>query len=132
MSKKISWSKEQLSYLWDHREDTLEMLSAALGFSTTTCRTKLIELGYVKGHRGNGSEVSWTQEMLDYLVDRFPKEAGCDIAEHLGISSTAVCRKAQSLGLKKGPDYDYRKYLKRYVKNYAHGNYVPYVKSDVV
>ena len=129
MSKKISWSKEMLSYLWEHREDTLDALSVALGVSTTTCRTKLIELGYVKGHRGNGSEYKWAQEQLDYLIAHFPKEAGCDIAEHLGVSSSAVSKKAAELGLKKGPDYDYRKYLNRYVKNYAHGNYVPYVKS---
>lgn len=130
MSKRIDWSEDMVSYLLSHKEDTLEVLSQALGVSTTTCRTKLLEFGIAKGHKG--AEIPWRKDQLDYLVEHFPYEAGVDIAEAIGLSSRAVSKKASELGLKKSPDYDYRKYLKRYVKNYSHGNYVPYIKSKAV
>ena len=63
---------------------------------------------------------NWSEDDIAYLREHFPMEAGCDIAERLGVSVTLVYNKARELGLKKSKSYDRRVYNNRYVRKYSH------------
>lgn len=59
----------------------------------------------------------WTDERIQYLIEHFPMDSACDIADYIGCSDTLVSKKAKSLGLKKSPDFHRWNYLGRYVKH---------------
>lgn len=74
----------------------------------------------VRNKNGTGKCLKWSDSDLSYLRDHFPTEAGCDIAEHLGISPTSVCIKAKELGLRKSKEFSRNAYSGRYVNGYKH------------
>ena len=61
-----------------------------------------------------GKVVVWTDEMLDYIREHFADEPSNDIGDALGISDSAVRRKARLLGLKKSSDFKTWKFCGRY------------------
>lgn len=47
----------------------------------------------------------WTESEVAYLVEHYPHRPTADIASHLGISQSRAHHKADSLGLRKTPEY---------------------------
>lgn len=115
---KITWEPDDEAYLREHiATDSLDDIGMHFGISAPTVSFKAREMGLVNPRKVRPRE--WTKEETDYLVFHFPNECGRDIADHLGVSSTLVCRRAKELGLKKSAGYDRRRYNKRYVRDYV-------------
>ena len=119
-SSKLVWEEADILYLCaNYGKIPSEDIARHFGVSAPTVGIKARELGLSSKLRGWHAH-EWTEEELEYLIEHFPTEAGCDIADHLGLSAPCVCNKAKDLGLKKSKEYDRRSYIKRYVKNYRH------------
>jgi len=51
------------------------------------------------------SNTTWTPQMIDALVTRYPHELTADIARDFGMNKKKLYAKASHLGLKKTPEY---------------------------
>ena len=51
------------------------------------------------------NRIVWTQEMEDYLSQRYATTSTTQVAQHLGVSSYSVERKARLMGIKKDKKY---------------------------
>lgn len=58
-----------------------------------------------KGHRNGARTLYWTNDMLSVLKRYYPMTPDSEIAEMLGLSETAVYKKAKELGMKKSKEY---------------------------
>lgn len=68
------------------------------------------------GNKQGPRRIQWTDEQLDYMRKHFPTEPAVDIADVLGCSSATVSNLANSMGLKKSPDFKASDYTNRYVQ----------------
>ena len=51
------------------------------------------------------NRIMWTQEMEDYLAQRYATTSISQVAQHLGVSNYSVERKARRMGIKKDKKY---------------------------
>lgn len=118
------WTHEEIRFLRDHYLTmTYEELAREFGCSGPTVCAKCKQLGLQRKPLLSENTIHWTDEQERYLIEHFPTEPACDIAEHLGISYPTVLKKAKAMGLKKSPDYDrFKVCTNRYVKNYRHAS----------
>ncbi len=118
MRNKIEWTPSMLTFLKLHHTEKLSDLAEMLGMSSTTVRSKLIELGFSRDRYPFAR--TWSEEEIAYLREHYPTGTIGDIADHFGVSPGTVSRKVKELGLQKSPEFDVRKYYHRYVKSYNH------------
>lgn len=117
MNSKLVWSDDDIRYLCEHFcTDSNDDIARHFGISAPAVSAKARSLGLSKTPRRSGH--MWTDAELKYLMDNYGTMAGCDIADHLGVSNTLVHNKARSLGLKKSKSWCQRSYTGRYVRNY--------------
>lgn len=115
----VVWEQDDILYLNTHYLELCnEEMARHLGVSATTIGAKLRELGLSRP-RWNPPH-AWTGEELSYLMEHYPNEPTCDIAQHLRLSEGTVKKKADQMCLKKSPSYSKASYSGRYVRNYKH------------
>ena len=65
------------------------------------------------------SKINWTEEMIGFLKERFPKESNASIAESLGICRRCVAVKARELGLEKNTRQNRTDAVRTIIENYC-------------
>ena len=112
------WSKEEEAYLKEHHLDkTRWEIAEHIGVSVPTVTNKMLKMGLELENHASPKRV-WSDEEIRFLKDNFAMMSAVDIADHLGLNSVLVSRKARELGLKKSPEWDRRQYYHRYVGRY--------------
>lgn len=103
------WTDEMVEYLKSHYSESYNKdIAMTLGVSENSVRIKASTLGLKKGrdvHNGIGCNIEWTPEMIEYLKEMFPGNACRIIAEKFNLSTSAIYKKAKSLGIERDPEY---------------------------
>ena len=119
MSKMVIWTPDKIEFIRSHiSEMTYEEMGRALGLSSSTVSSKCYELGLRRQRHVNARV--FTEEELEYIREHYPTEAGCDVADHLGMSYALVNRAADEMGIEKYKNWNTQAYQGRYIRNYKH------------
>ena len=63
------------------------------------------QYGRIVEHNGMSTKIYWSQPMLDKITRYYHNTKNDKLAEHLGVSSRTLTRKARELGLTKDEDF---------------------------
>lgn len=74
------------------------------------------------------SKITWTEEMLGILTERFPNETNVSIADELGVCRRCVASKARELGLEKQTSRLRNETIRLVVENYSRLSYAELAK----
>lgn len=74
------------------------------------------------------SKITWTEEMLGILTERFPTESNSTIADELGVCRRCVASKAKELGLEKDTVRSREEAIRIVVENYSEKSYADLAK----